>query len=206
MRYKDLITALFIVATASFIWAEPSPQVKAPTRPQQSTTIDGWTLPDLSGSSQRITNASRKSVEYSEPPVSDDPLSWSSYSEDRFKLGVSIDPGKDLRGTTFDITFRGPRGFDLVRDGGNGSQFVVGFEDGTCLTTSRARRVGPHRWTFQGADLQSQDPSKPIAWTRLSQSGSVIVTTVLHDQRQDRFSRGANFMLLESDPVRLTLR
>lgn len=215
MRYKDLITALFIVATATWIWAEPSQEVRVPSR-QQTMATQGWTIPDLklSESTARIVESARpEPVKRPRIDPEDDPgirldtLSWTDYDSQEFQLAVSVNQGSDLRSTWFEVTFRGPRGFDLVKDGGNDAQFIVAFNDnGESLGTGNVQRVGANRWRFRGSDLKNHNPEEPVAWARLSKANKVQINTVLRDQKQSRFSRGANIMVLESDPIELSLR
>lgn len=208
MRYKDLITVLFVVATATWIWAEPSQQVKAPTKQQSMATKD-WTLPalDLSGSTKPIL----ESADSDNPPADvgprNGPLSFTDYDPDEFRLDVRVSPGSTIKTTYFDITFHGPKGFDLIRDGGSGTQFSVAFDpgQGESLVANGVQQVGENRWRFRGSDLSTYD-NDPVPWDTISHASLVQVTTVMRDQRQSRYSRGANIMLLESDPVEVTLR
>ena len=217
VRYKDLITALFIVATATWIWAEPSQEVRVPTR-QPSLATQGWTIPDLnlSESTARIVKSAQpqpvkvqpRPPKFDYPEPSSNTLSWSDFDSQEFELLVSVQAGSDLRTSAFDVTFHGPGGFDLARDGGNQAQFFVAFgaNGEHSVSVGNAERIGKNRWRFEGSDFRANNADQPIEWARLNDSTSMIVTTVLRDQNQSRFSRGANIMVLESDPVQLSLR
>ena len=189
MRYKDLLTIVFVVATASWIWAEPSQEVKVPTRPlavQESQPLQKQTPP-------------KPDVE--EPLPETKPVSWSDLTESDFALEVSVEPGEDFKSTTFEVTFRGPEGYDMIKDGTYGqANFQVRLGSDQYLFTDQAERVGDNRWRFRGADLSSEKP--PV----IDSQTTFRVTTMLRDHRQSRYSRGANMMVLESQPAQLSLR
>lgn len=204
VRYRDLITVLFIVATATWIWAEPSPQVKAPHRQQQqSMATKDWTIPDLSSPTQP---AEPKPQAPPQTP-STGPLSYTDFDPQEFDLNIKLTPGASIRDTIFDVTFRGPQGFDMVRDGGSDAQFMVAFDagQGETLYINTAKRVGANHWRFRGSDLTPYG-EQPVSWSTLNRASTLQVNTVLRDLRQSRYSRGANFMVLESDPVNLARR
>lgn len=202
MRYKDLITVLFLVATATWIWAEPSPEVKAPTR-QQSLATKDWTLPVLELSGAK----SPSELEGLQRPQIQETLSFTDYDPQEFRLDVRLSPGSDVRSTYFDVTFRGPNGFDLIRDGGSSAEFIVAFDpgQGESLVTSSAKQIGENRWRFRGSDLTTYS-NGAVPWDTINHASVVQVTTVMRDQRQSRYSRGANIMLLESEPIEVGSR
>ena len=191
MRYRDLLTVLFLIATASWIWAEPTRQVKIAT---PASATEGWTVPnlDLEGSTQRIEQAGEK-----EPrPVPAAPLTP--------ELQLQLQPGKDLASTTFEVALRGREGLELRGRGLGTASFTLRFDPATsgALTVDNPRSVGPNRWRFQGSDVSGLDPA---AISRLEQA-TVMVSALVFDEKQSRYSRGANFVIVESEPVHLSFR
>jgi hypothetical protein len=198
VRYQDLLAALFIVATASWIWAQPSEEVRLPS----STTV---ARPSSSSQGSRPDPRPDQTPQQA-TPSRPNPLSWSNYQSSEFALKLDVTPGQDLASTTFDVTFTGPRGFDLAKDGGSGSHFALCVDRNSALSlhTDKARRTGSNSWRFQGSDLQRDDGQAGLP--EIHRRHRIEVTTLLSDEKQSRFSRGANVMLLRSQPAVLTLR
>jgi hypothetical protein len=182
MRYRKLIIVLFIVATASFLWAEPSREVLAPN--QRESLSEGWSIPNLT-----------------EPEAPPKPISLNNFSDEEFQLKLAVIPGTNLESTTFRVAFTGPAGFDLMRDGGSNVPLMVTLKDetGQRMLTTKLSKSGQNRWRFKGADLQGNGDKIEGACT-------FQVSTFIRDQNQSRFSRGARVITVESEPVRVAFR
>lgn len=194
MRYRDLLTVLFLVATASWIWAEPTREVKMAT---PASATEGWTVPnlDLDGSTRRIEQSGEKPAEPKRPSPA--PVLTPG-------LEVSLRPGKDLASTIFDVQLRGRDGLELVGDGPSPGMFLLRFDPAASDLTvvHNPSLVGPNRWRFRGSDVKGLDQA---ALSRFEQATLVISATMI-DEKQSRFSRGANFLVVESEPVHLSFR
>jgi hypothetical protein len=173
VKYKHLIIVLFIVATASWLWAEPSLQVMAPTR---QPTLEP------------------------EPVDSEGRISWTDYQRDEFGLAVSVEPGKTFDDSVFEVAFHGPEGFDLARDGGGQVRFFLESKESS-LCTGKLTKVGPNRWRFRGSELEGFVGEKAAVERLMTGETTLSVSTFLVDERQGRFSRGANIMTVQSEPV-----
>ena len=183
MRYKDLLAPLFIVATATFIWAEPSKEVKYP----QPLT------PPANVTRQAKPAAAAEDVTYTVADIG---------------LDLAITPGKDLASTTFDVHVKAPAGYEFSEDPAQ-TTFQVTFAElpGKTLYTNRVEVVAPHRYRFTGAGLRHADSNgELLKLPQIADTTTCTVSTYLLDPKQSRYSRGANVMVVQSDSMQLTLR
>jgi hypothetical protein len=201
MRYKDLITVLFIVATATWLWAEPSQEVRLPSQqPSLVATEPGWTVPDLDlpSATQRVLDSTKPQQQPVRPTRIRPAPKLVLEAKNPARLDVSIHPGADFDSTWFEVTYRGPKDYSVD----NVFTVDLGGQSGSWYTSSAAE-AGHNTWRFQGADLQAYEPEQR---KRPEFADSLRISVMVRDNGQSRFSRGSNRMVLESEPVQLTFR
>lgn len=191
MRYRDLITLLFLIATCSWLWAKPIQEVKTP--PQSGSAIEGWEVPNLDLRSSSPETSDRPAVKKPRP------------KRDQAWLDVQVFPGKDLDSTWFEVALSDyPAGPIAVQE----TSFSVLFEEaGLVGTTPSLRPSAPNRWRFQGSELAWPQKAPNPERLRIGKSETTFqISSMIRNPKMSRFSRGVNFLLVESESIRFSLR
>lgn len=215
-RYQELVLSMVLVATAAWVWAEPTRPVQAPPSLAGAAVeasgldqaLNGLTgmSSDMSMTGDDLARGIRRQIQIDDQ--------WGELDRKPLRLAMEVQPGVNLASTVFDITYEAPETWELEAYTDvpviNFTAALGQHEWHFSPDPAKVTQVGPNHWRLKGSDLGESytsylDGAEGPAFvekTDLWWSASVYV----RDPRTDRYSRGAGSLALSTPERRLALR